>query len=69
MKTYIKQISALLFISLVISCSKEEVCNVADLVLVNSKIYTANADQWEAEALAVLGDKFIFIGSNEDASA
>ena len=69
MKTYIKQISALLFISLIISCSKEEVCYEADLVLVNSKIYTANADQWEAAALAILGDKFIFIGSNDDSSA
>ena len=39
MKTYIKQISALLFISLIISCSKEEVCYEADLVLVNSKFY------------------------------
>ena len=39
------------------------------MVLVNSKIYTANADQWEAEALAILGDKFIFIGGNEDSSA
>ena len=69
MKIYVKQISALLFISLIISCSKEEVCYEADLVLVNSKIYTANADQWEAEALAIIGDKFIFIGSNEDSSA
>ena len=69
MKTYIKQISALLFISLIISCSKEEVCYEADLVLVNSKIYTANADQWEAASLAILGDKFIFVGSNDDSSA
>ena len=69
MKTYIKQISVLLLTSLIISCSKEEVCYEADLVLVNSKIYTANADQWEAAALAILGDKFIFVGSNDDSSA
>ena len=58
------------------SCSKNDVptaamateCLVADMVLHNTKIYTANDAQWTAEATAVLGDKVIFVGSNADAS-
>ena len=42
-------------------------CLVADKVLHNTKIYTANEAQWTAEATAVLGDKIIFVGSNVDA--
>ena len=45
-------------------CSQDEVCIDADLVLLNTKVYTANPSQPEADALAIKGDKFIFIGSN-----
>ena len=47
---------------------KVAACLVADLVLHNTKIYTANDAQWTAEATAVLGDKIIFVGSNADAA-
>lgn len=58
------------------SCSKndtatEEIaaeCLLADMVLHNTKIYTAHDAQWTAEATAVLGDKIIFVGSNADAA-
>ena len=61
---------------MLMSCSKNDVptaamateCLVADMVLHNTKIYTANDAQWTAEATAVLGDKIIFVGSNADAS-
>ena len=49
-------------------CSKDEVCIDADLVLLNTTIYTANPEQPEAEALAIKGDKFIFIGTNTDST-
>lgn len=42
-------------------------CQSADLVLFNTSIYTANDEQAKAEAVAVLGDKIVFVGSNEDA--
>jgi predicted amidohydrolase YtcJ len=43
-------------------------CIRADMVLHNTKIYTANDAQPTAEATAVLGDKIIFVGSNIDAA-
>jgi len=41
-------------------------CEPADLVLHNTTIYTANDDQWTAEAVASRQDKIIFVGSNAD---
>ena len=61
---------------LLMSCAENDVstaemateCLVADMVLHNTKIYTANDAQWTAEATAVLRDKIIFVGSNADAA-
>jgi len=36
----------------------------ADLVFKNGNIYTVNARQQSAEAVAVKGDRIIFVGSN-----
>src|SRR5260370_9773614 len=36
----------------------------ADLVFINGNIYTANEKQPRAEAVAVKGDRIIFVGSN-----
>ncbi|MDG1707788.1 MAG: amidohydrolase family protein, partial [Emcibacteraceae bacterium] len=41
----------------------------ADMVINNTVIYTANDDQWTAEAVAVKDDKIVFVGSNMDANA
>ncbi len=76
LKNKFKIISALGLSLMLMSCSKNDVptaamateCLVADMVLHNTKIYTANDAQWTAEATAVLGDKIIFVGSNADAS-
>ena len=59
---------------MLMSCNKNDAptaeiaseCLVADMVLHNTKIYTANDAQWTAEATAVLGDKIIFVGSNTE---
>ncbi|OFA31978.1 amidohydrolase [Glaciecola punicea] len=58
-----------------VSCAKIDVaasatsskCIRADMVLYNTKIYTANEAQWTAEATAILGDKIIFVGTNAKA--
>ncbi len=42
-------------------------CEPADLVLRNTTIYTANDEQWTAEAVAVRGQRIVFVGSNADA--
>ncbi|MFT4810284.1 MAG: putative amidohydrolase YtcJ [Paraglaciecola sp.] len=72
----LKIISALGLGLMLMSCDKndtaaEEIaaeCLLADMVLHNTKIYTAHDAQWTAEATAVLGDKIIFVGSNADAA-
>lgn len=41
----------------------------ANIVINNTTIYTANDDQWTAEAVAISGDEIIFVGSNAEAEA
>ena len=75
-KHNLKIISALGLGLMLMSCGKndaetEEIaaeCLLADMVLHNTKIYTAHDAQWTVEATAVLGDKIIFVGSNADAA-
>ena len=50
-------------ILLLSSCSAEKDCLEADLVLIKAKVYTANEKLPEAEAVAILKDKIIFVGS------
>jgi predicted amidohydrolase YtcJ len=38
-----------------------------DLIIVNGNIYTVNEKQPHAEAIAVKGDRIVFVGSNEEA--
>src|SRR5438105_15876639 len=39
----------------------------ADLIVVNAKVWTVNKKQPEAEALAVLKDRIVFVGSTKAA--
>lgn len=74
-KNNLKLLSVLGFSLMLVSCTKNDVnasatlseCIRADMVLYNTKIYTANDAQWTAEATAVLGDKIIFVGTNAEA--
>jgi len=43
--------------------------HAADLVLHNGEIYTVNASEPSAEAIAVDDGKIVFVGKNEDAQA
>ncbi|MGB3724929.1 MAG: amidohydrolase [Glaciecola sp.] len=45
----------------------DDTCKKADLVIHNTTIYTANDKQWTAQAVAVLNQKIIFVGSNAGA--
>ncbi len=51
----------------VTGCSSEKTCIESDLVLINTKIYTANPNNPTAEALAIKNGKFVFIGTNTEA--
>lgn len=62
-----------LFITLLIGLSSAAVaaqpaCEPADLVLHNTTVYTANDQQWTAEAVASRDGRIIFVGSNADAA-
>ena len=41
--------------------------NVSDVVLTNGKIYTVDSKQPWAEAIAVKGNKIVFVGASKDA--
>ena len=56
----------IVIILLLSSCSVEKDCLEADLVLINAKVYTANEKLPEAEAVAILKDKIIFVGSTNE---
>ena len=57
---------AAIFISLLVSCSKQK---SADVIYTNGKIYTVNENQPWAEAVAIKDGKFIKVGNNKDVEA
>ena len=61
------QIFILVIVLFVTGCSSEKTCIESDLVLINTKIYTANPKNPTAEALAIKNGKFVFIGTNTEA--
>lgn len=44
-------------------------CPASDLLIHNTTIYTASDARWSAEALAIRGDRIVFVGGNDEASA
>ncbi|MEN8121568.1 MAG: amidohydrolase [Bacteroidota bacterium] len=64
LKIVIRPIVLILFISIIYSCNKER--EVADTIIINSKIWTGNPDHKFAEAFAVKGDTILAIGSDEE---
>lgn len=40
-------------------------CLDADLVLHNTRVYTSDDSQWTAEAVAVVGDRIVYVGDND----
>jgi len=57
------QIAALAFCTLMMGSAGAQ---DADLVLQNGVIWTVDADNPRAEAIAMLGDKIVFVGANRD---
>lgn len=59
------KIATYFIIAIIISgCSTEEQCIDSDLVIFNTMIYTANHEDPIAEALAIKGNKLIYVGKN-----
>lgn len=66
-KTNVKKallLNALLVIVLS-SCTENKSCNAADIVFINTSVYTGNESNPKAEALTILGDTINFVGSSD----
>ena len=48
--------------------SESEPPELADIVFVNGKVYTVNDAQPQAEAIAIKGERIVFVGSNAEAN-
>ena len=48
-----------------VSCNNDSTKNKADIVVKNAKVWTGNPNQPEAEALAIKGDRLVFVGKTE----
>ena len=62
MKIFVKIISILISIPLLISCAQSTLPSAADLILFNGKIYTVNEQQPWAEAIAIKNGEIVFVG-------
>ncbi|MBT5185365.1 MAG: amidohydrolase [Kordiimonadaceae bacterium] len=63
-------------VALLVGCSSEQAastteqaqaCTAADIVLTNAAVYTVNENNPTAQAIAIKGSKFIYVGDNEGA--
>src|SRR5258708_3661384 len=62
-----KALYVLLFVLLLGLAPATTKIEAADLVFLNGNLYTANEKQPRADAVAVKGDRIVFVGSNADA--
>lgn len=59
-------------LSIVLTCAlplSAQTKPAADLIIRNAKIWTVDRDHPEAEAVAILGDRIVAVGSNQDVDA
>lgn len=69
----VRQYLLLMFVAVLIgACGKDAAVDVsagADTVFRNGRVYTVDAGRTWAEAVAVKGDRIVYVGSNEDVAA
>jgi hypothetical protein len=66
MNHWIVALAGVLLASRVLAVDATPSRPTADLIVAHAKIWTVNAKQPDAEALAVLGDRIVAVGSNEE---
>jgi predicted amidohydrolase YtcJ len=66
MKAFFLRLAFVLVCALSISAESKP---AADLIIHNARIWTVDASHAEAEAVAVLGDRIVAVGSNQDVDA
>ncbi len=65
-KVIISLVTALLLLT---ACQQSAVTEPADIVLTNGYVYTVDATRSVAQAVAIKGNKIVFVGTNEAAAA
>ncbi|WP_304342934.1 amidohydrolase [Chryseobacterium koreense] len=68
-KTTRKLTLIVLLAMLILSCTNKKAEDIADMVFTNGKIYTVNDSLPWAEAVAVKGNKIIFVGTSQEAKS
>ncbi len=48
------------------SCSRQQPKDAADIVIRNARVYTVDKDRPSAQAVAVRGNRIVWVGSNQD---
>src|SRR5215470_8680008 len=61
------RLSLLLVVALLLSLIPVQQSDIADLVFKNGYVYTVDPKQPRAQAIAVIKDRIVFVGSNADA--
>lgn len=67
MRTFTALLISVCWTSSLFAQASRNNCEAADLVLHNTTVYTANEQQWTAQAVASKDQRIIFVGSNEEA--
>ena len=60
---------ALIAIAAMATSPKSAIAQQADLILTNTRVYTSDAAHPQAQAVAVKGDRIVFVGSSSEAAA
>jgi predicted amidohydrolase YtcJ len=60
-------LSAAAAVAAPINAKDAGVCPDSDLLIYNSTVYTADDDNWRAQAVAIVDDRIAFVGSDEQA--
>jgi len=55
-------------LELTVAAEDDAACLPSDFFIENARIYTADDGQWTADALAVRGDRIVFVGSGKEAT-
>ena len=54
------------WLELTVAAEDEYACLPSDIFIENARIYTADDGQWTADALAVRGDRIVFVGNGKE---
>lgn len=69
MKNMRPVVTILVFLAVLVGCQKAPTVPVADLVLTNAYVYTADTERRVAQSVAIQGNRIVHVGSGEEVKA